>query len=98
MKNRHLPWALVLSAAASGAFAQTLPTASPSIDPNTFIVGHPASPRWVHARANSEHPAVLTARAARADINPNTFVVQPPAAVQWVVRADETVRVAQVAR
>lgn len=98
--------ALVLAAAAtSGAFAQTAPAtaaATPivgrSIDPNTFIVGHPASPRWVHRHAGGEHPAVLTARAARPDIDPNTFLVQPPAPVLWVVQPATPVRVAQAAR
>ena len=53
-------------------------------NPNTFIVGHPASPRWIAAHANHEHPAVVQARMAhQATIDPNTFVVQPPAAVSW---------------
>ncbi len=103
--RQAIRWALVLTAAAtSGAFAQTAPAAPTativgrSIDPNTFIVGHPASPRWVHQHANAEHPAVLAARAVRPEIDPNTFLVQPPAAVHWVVRADEPVRVAQATR
>lgn len=106
MDTRHARrWALLLTAAAtSGAFAQThpasenAPVVGRSIDPNTFIVGHPASPRWVRAHANAEHPAVRLARSARAELDPNTFLVQPPAAVRWVVRTDEPVRVAETAR
>lgn len=105
--RQAIRWALVLAAAAtSGAFAQTTPAAEAaampivgrSIDPNTFIVGHPASPRWVHRHAGAEHPAVQVARAARADIDPNTFLVQPPAPVHWVVRGDTPLRVAQATR
>ena len=60
-----------------------------SIDPNTFIVGHPASPRWVLAHANHEHPAVVQARLANpAAIDPNTFIVQPPATVTWLEASD----------
>lgn len=59
--------------------------AAPSgINPNTFIVGHPASPKWATAavpvHANGEHPAVLVARRGVAPhIDVNTFLVQPPA-------------------
>lgn len=54
-----------------------------TIDASTFIVGHPASPRWTAApSANGAHPAVLVARQART-IDGNTFLVQPPAHVTW---------------
>ena len=60
-----------------------------AVDPNTFIVGHPASPRWVVAHANHEHPAVVQARlAAQQAIDPNTFIVQPPASVKWLATSD----------
>ena len=60
-----------------------------SIDPNTFLVGHPASPRWVVVHANHEHPAVVQARLARqAAVDPNTFIVQPPASVTWLAASD----------
>ncbi|MEF7613823.1 hypothetical protein V4F39_07865 [Aquincola sp. MAHUQ-54] len=52
------------------------------IDPSTFRVGHPASPRWQVASANGQHPAVLVARQAPR-IDSNTFLVQPPASVTW---------------
>jgi hypothetical protein len=69
------------------------------IDPNTFIVGHPASPRWIAAHANHEHPAVLQARLAhQATIDPNTFVVQPPAAVTWVAAPAKPALVAAALR
>jgi hypothetical protein len=62
------------------------------IDPNTFIVGHPASPTVRGGHANFEHPAVIVARRA-VGIDANTFIVQPPVAVSWTVqpeRADDT--------
>jgi hypothetical protein len=80
-----------LALAATGA-AMAEPTAfiGSAIDPNTFIVGHPASPRWKVAHANHEHPAVVQARLALqgAAIDPNTFIVQPPASTRWLARGD----------
>jgi hypothetical protein len=61
------------------------------VDANTFLVGHPASPRWVVPHENHEHPAVVVARQAaegRMPVDPNTFIVQPPAAVTWLERSD----------
>ena len=61
------------------------------MDPNTFVVGHPASPRWVVPHANGEHPAVIVARrAARGEtaVDPNTYIVQPPAQVTWLEKSD----------
>jgi hypothetical protein len=61
------------------------------VDPNTFLVGHPASPRWKVTHANHEHPAVVIARQAAeggAPVDPNTFIVQPPAAVTWLEHSD----------
>lgn len=58
----------------------------PGVDANTFIVGHPASPRNRVQHANGEHPAVLVAaHAAQHAAGPdsNRFLVQPPAAVRW---------------
>ena len=54
------------------------------IDPNTFIVGHPASPTVRGGHANPEHPAVSVARRA-APLDTNTFLVQPPVQVTWRV-------------
>ena len=71
------------------------------IDPNTYILGHAASPTTRGGHANFEHPAVLVARAAaRGDIDPNTFLVQPPAAVTWIStpEQDDGRRYAQVER
>lgn len=65
--------------------------AAPSgINPNTFIVGHPASPKWgataTPVRANAEHPAVLVARRANVPhIDVNAFLVQPPATITWTL-------------
>jgi len=40
------------------------PRALPGVDPSTFIVGHPAAPRFVAGHANHEHPAVTAHDAA----------------------------------
>jgi hypothetical protein len=64
------------------------------IDPNTFTVGHPASPKWaapVHVHANGEHPAVIVARRAaqqQVALDPNTYIVQLPASVTWLAHSD----------
>ena len=88
------PLALALLAAAGGsAFAAGADDWSRfgrDVDPNTFVVGHPASPRWQVTHANHEHPAVVAARQAReAGVDPNTFLVQPPAQVTWRARAGD---------
>lgn len=91
--------ALAIVAATSGAFAQTPAIVGTGIDANTFIVGHPASPRWVVQHANTEHPAVLQSRMVRPAIDVNTFLVQPPAAVHWVPESnDAPVRLAQASK
>jgi hypothetical protein len=60
------------------------------IDPNTFILGHPASPTTRGGHANHEHPAIIVARrAATPSIDPNTFIVQPPASVTWLPAAQD---------
>jgi len=72
-----------------------------TIDPNTFILGHPASPRWIVVHANHEHPAVTQARLAHANpgsIDPNTFIVQPPASVRWLPASDAPEQVALAIR
>lgn len=56
----------------------------PAIDPSTFIVGHPASPRNALRHANETHPGIAAARSAgAAHIDANTYLVQPPASVTW---------------
>ena len=76
---------LALALAAGAASAQPIMPARQGIDANTFIVGHPASPRWRVVHANAEHPAVLQARqAGHVALDPNTFIVQPPASVTWL--------------
>lgn len=70
-----------------------------TIDPNTFILGHPASPRWIVGHANHDHPAVIQARMAHPGaIDPNTFIVQPPASVRWLPAADAPAQVAVAGR
>jgi hypothetical protein len=73
------------------------------IDPNTFIVGHPASPSWKRVHANQEHPAVLVARRAQqqadahvSQLDANLFIVQPPASVRWLAAAPAPVQLAAV--
>jgi hypothetical protein len=63
------------------------PRALPGVNPSTFIVGHPASPKQRAGHANFEHPAVLIAlrHAEQNGIDPNTYLVQPPATVSWTV-------------
>ncbi len=60
------------------------PRSLPGVNPNTFIVGHPASPRTRGGHANFDHPAVALAATARG-IDSNTFLVQPPASVRWTL-------------
>lgn len=55
----------------------------PGVDANSFIVGHPASPRNRVLHANGDHPAVLVAAQHAAGPDSNTFLVQPPASVRW---------------
>ncbi len=60
----------------------------PGVDANTFIVGHPASPRNRVLHTNGEHPAVLAAAHAAQHVagpDSNTFLVQPPASVRWTM-------------
>jgi hypothetical protein len=56
-----------------------------TIDPDTFIAGHPAGGTSVRGHANHEHPAVVASRAAPQGVDVNTFLVQPPAATQWTL-------------
>ncbi len=75
--------AIALMLAAPAAFAQQT-AATSRIDPNTFIVGHPASPTWKLPHSNGEHPAVLiSARAVARAPDSNRFLVQPPTSVRW---------------
>ena len=62
------------------------PRALPGVDPSTFIVGHPAAPRFVAGHANHEHPAV-TAHDAAPEFDTDRYLVQPPASARWVTTA-----------
>ncbi|MBK7531075.1 hypothetical protein [Piscinibacter sp.] len=96
---------LATLAAASNVEAQTvgahpalrgsaLPV-SAGIDPNTFIVGHPAGLALVRGHANHEHPAVATKRGLPGQpVDPNLFIVQPPAAVHWALTSEPVARLA----
>lgn len=81
--------ALVLAQAAGAqsfgnhpALSRTPAPAVQKIDPNTFIVAHPAGLALRGGHANSSHPADVTSH-RQAAIDPNTFLVQPPSSVQW---------------
>jgi len=81
--------------------ASARPMLAAGIDPNTFILGHPASPTTRGGHAGGEHPAVLVARnAGQRGIDPNTFIVQPPASVTWIATPpqDDEIRYAQTGR
>ena len=103
MNTQQTRWIAVVALAATfcavvgaQAEAQTLgqhpavrvKQAPQSIDPNTFIVAHPAQVTLKSGHAGFEHPA-LTARrdAAAAGIDANTFLVQPPASTTWTHEA-----------
>lgn len=92
-------------AAASSVEAQTVgahpalrgsaPVAATGIDPNTFIVGHPAGLTLVRGHANHEHPAVAARRDAPGQaLDPNQFIVQPPAAVHWALMSEPAAQLA----
>jgi hypothetical protein len=62
------------------------PRALPGVDPSTFIVGHPASPRFVAGHANHEHPAVAGHDVAPR-VDTDRYLVQPPATTRWLTTA-----------
>jgi hypothetical protein len=62
------------------------PRALPGVDPSTFIVGHPAAPRFVTGHANFEHPAV-SAHEATPALDTDRYLVQPPASTRWLTTA-----------
>lgn len=62
------------------------PRALPGVDPSTFRVGHPASPRVLPGHANFEHPAVSAHDAAR-PLDTGRYLVQPPATTRWLTTA-----------
>jgi hypothetical protein len=64
------------------------------IDPNTFIVAHPAGLALRSGHANYAHPADVTSH-QQATIDTNRFLVQPPSSVTWgLAPLDTTVAVA----
>ena len=97
MRTRTAVLASLLAATSFASLAQgvfqhpavfTLPRAA-GVDPSTFLVGHPASPRWQVRHANADHPAIAMRReATRRSIDANTFIVQPPAHVEWTLPGD----------
>src|SRR3954463_11564217 len=73
---------------AQGVFqhpAVSTPPPVAGVDPSTFLVGHPASPRWQVHHANADHPAIAISReASHRSVDSNIFIVQPPAHVEWI--------------
>ena len=85
---------LAALAAASSVGAQTVgahpalrgsaPVAAVGIDPNTFIVGHPAGLTFVRGHANHEHPAVAAKRDAAGQPGPDGDNVTAGAGRPWL--------------
>jgi hypothetical protein len=99
--NFQIPAVGLLAVLSSMAFAQSSPFVGRGIDPNTFIVGHPASPTWSRPHTNAEHPAVQVAERTKhqvAAIDPNTFTVQPPASVRWLASGEASALAIAAAR
>ena len=92
MRTRTVALVSLLGVAATLAAAQDVgqhpavfaPRSLSSVDPSTFVVGHPASPTWQLRHANHEHPAVVVSREAQ-PLDVNRYLVQPPASVVWTL-------------
>ena len=68
-----------------------------AIDPNTFIVAHPAQVTLKGGHAGHDHPALAARQDTAAQgIDANTFLVQPPASTTWTHDARPPVLVASV--
>lgn len=76
------------------ALRGSAPAAGTQIDPNTFIVAHPAGLALRAGHANFAHPADLVSRQGTQALDTNHFLVQPPSAVRWVNAPAEGVAVA----
>ena len=91
----------IIAAAAGTAFAQDaqehrlgehpavlVQRQAAHIDPNTFIVAHPAGLAWVATPSKTyDHPAVIVARMARQDREAAQlalYLAQPPMAAAWL--------------
>ncbi|MFT3953880.1 MAG: hypothetical protein QM722_05640 [Piscinibacter sp.] len=94
--------ALALVAAVSQAEAQSFGAhpalggkpAAAALDPNHFIVGHPAGLVQRAGHANQAHPADAVSRQGAPAVDANHFLVQPPSSVHWALASDEAVTVA----
>lgn len=86
--------ALTALAASQQTFAQSVgahpalrgsaPITGARLDPNTFIVAHPAGLALRAGHANFAHPADLVSRQGAQSLDTNHFLVQPPSPVRWV--------------
>ncbi|WP_298833669.1 hypothetical protein [uncultured Piscinibacter sp.] len=92
-----------LIAAASQSQAQTFGThpalggtspAAAGIDPNHFIVGHPAGLVQRAGHANQVHPADAVSAQGAPAVDANHFLVQPPSSVRWAPAPAESLSVA----
>ena len=81
--------ALAVQAQTAGSHPAVLAhSAVQGIDPNTFIVAHPAQLLLKRGHAGHEHPALATKRLADvAAVDANTFLVQPPASTTWALES-----------
>lgn len=94
--------ALALIAAVSQADAQTFGShpafggkpAAVTLDPNHFIVGHPAGLVQRAGHANQAHPADAVSRQGAPAVDANHFLVQPPSSVHWALASDEALTLA----
>jgi hypothetical protein len=76
------------------ALSRTAVAPSSQIDPNTFIVAHPAGLALRSGHANHAHPADVTSH-QQVGIDTNRFLVQPPSSVTWgLAPVDTSVAVA----
>lgn len=95
--------AAALFAAASLSQAQTFgahpalggnAAAAATLDPNYFIVGHPAGLVQRAGHANQAHPADAVSRQGAPAVDTNHFLVQPPSSVHWALASHEALTLA----
>ncbi len=79
------------------ALSRTAVAPAVTIDPNRFLVGHPAGglPRALHA--NHDHPAVTVYERGAPALDTDHFLVQPPSPVRWADASAQPVQPLQMA-
>ena len=76
------------------ALRSASPAPAASIDPNHFIVGHPAGLVQRAGHANQAHPADAVSRQGATGVDANHFLVQPPSSVRWALASERALIVA----